>query len=34
MPLLSIAENIFLGNEVAKGGVIDWPETFSRTRSS
>jgi putative multiple sugar transport system ATP-binding protein len=31
VPLLSIAENIFLGNEVAKGGVIDWEETFSRT---
>jgi len=30
-PLLSIAENIFLGNEVARGGVIDWAETFSRT---
>jgi putative multiple sugar transport system ATP-binding protein len=32
VPLLSIAENIFLGNEVAKNGVIDWPETFSRTQ--
>ena len=31
MPLLSIAENIFLGNEVATRGVIDWEETFSRT---
>jgi putative multiple sugar transport system ATP-binding protein len=31
VPLLSIAENLFLGNEVAKGGVIDWPETFQRT---
>jgi putative multiple sugar transport system ATP-binding protein len=31
VPLLSIAENIYLGNEVARGGVIDWPETFSRT---
>ncbi|MFT3972986.1 MAG: sugar ABC transporter ATP-binding protein [Amaricoccus sp.] len=31
VPLLSIAENIFLGNEVARGGVIDWEETFSRT---
>ncbi|MDB5622324.1 MAG: ATP-binding cassette protein [Devosia sp.] len=27
VPLLSIAENIFLGNEQAKGGVIDWDET-------
>jgi putative multiple sugar transport system ATP-binding protein len=26
IPYLSIAENIFLGNEVAKGGVIDWGE--------
>src|SRR5262252_9981007 len=26
VPLLSIAENIFLGNERARGGVIDWFE--------
>ncbi len=32
VPLLSIAENIFLGNERANGGVIDWHETFGRTR--
>ena len=32
VPLLSIAENIFLGNEIAEKGVIDWPQTFSRTR--
>jgi putative multiple sugar transport system ATP-binding protein len=31
VPLLSIAENIFLGNEVATRGVIDWEETFART---
>ncbi len=31
VPLLSIAENIFLGNEVAARGVIDWEETYSRT---
>ena len=31
VPLLSIAENIFLGNEIAAGGVINWPETFTRT---
>ena len=31
VPLLSIAENIFLGNERARGGVIDWDETFART---
>ncbi|MFV0358280.1 multiple monosaccharide ABC transporter ATP-binding protein [Tropicimonas sp.] len=30
VPQLSIAENIFLGNEQAKGGVIDWHETFAR----
>jgi putative multiple sugar transport system ATP-binding protein len=24
VPLLSIAENIFLGNEIASRGVIDW----------
>ncbi|HEX8049676.1 multiple monosaccharide ABC transporter ATP-binding protein [Rhizobium sp.] len=32
VPLLSIAENIFLGNEVAASGVINWQETFSRTK--
>ena len=32
VPLLSIAENIFLGNEPARMGVIDWDEAFSRTR--
>jgi putative multiple sugar transport system ATP-binding protein len=31
VPLLSIAENIFLGNERARGGVIDWRETNRRT---
>ncbi|SLN36603.1 Xylose import ATP-binding protein XylG [Pseudoruegeria aquimaris] len=31
VPLLSIAENIFLGNEQARGGVIDWQGTFRRT---
>ncbi|MBA3325832.1 MAG: ATP-binding cassette domain-containing protein, partial [Rhodobacteraceae bacterium] len=31
VPLLSIAENLFLGNEAATRGVISWPETFSRT---
>ncbi|MGF1553158.1 MAG: multiple monosaccharide ABC transporter ATP-binding protein [Paracoccaceae bacterium] len=30
IPLLSIAENIFLGNERARGGVIDWHETNHR----
>ncbi|MFM2354787.1 MAG: hypothetical protein RLZZ528_523 [Pseudomonadota bacterium] len=33
IPLLSIAENLFLGNEVAKNGVINWPEAYSRTDS-
>ncbi|MBY6154574.1 sugar ABC transporter ATP-binding protein [Vannielia litorea] len=31
VPLLSIAENLFLGNERSKGGVIDWRETNRRT---
>jgi putative multiple sugar transport system ATP-binding protein len=31
VPLLSIAENLFLGNECAKGGVVNWRETFQRT---
>ena len=29
MPLLSIAENIFLGNEPARIGVIDWDVAFA-----
>jgi putative multiple sugar transport system ATP-binding protein len=32
VPLLSIAENIFLGNEIASNGVIHWPQTFARTQ--
>jgi putative multiple sugar transport system ATP-binding protein len=32
VPLLSIAENIFLGAEPAKWGVIDWHEAALRTR--
>ena len=31
-PQLSIAENIFLGNEVAANGVVNWNTTFSRAR--
>ena len=31
VPLLSIAENLFIGNECAKGGVVNWPETFRKT---
>jgi putative multiple sugar transport system ATP-binding protein len=30
IPYLNIAENIFLGNEYARAGVIDWDETFRR----
>jgi putative multiple sugar transport system ATP-binding protein len=30
VPLLSIAENIYLGNEVATNGVINWPQTYKR----
>ncbi len=32
VPLLSIGENIFLGNENAKSGVISWETTFNRTK--
>jgi putative multiple sugar transport system ATP-binding protein len=31
IPLLSIAENLFLGNEVARRGVIQWQEAYART---
>lgn len=31
IPLLSIAENLFMGNEVAKNGVINWAEAYQRT---
>src|SRR6478672_7041233 len=31
VPMLSIAENIFLGNEHAKFGVIDWDANEQRT---
>ena len=31
-PQLSIAENIFLGNEPGKNGVIDWGESFRRAK--
>ncbi len=33
VPLLSIAENLFLGNEIASGGVINWPLAFQRTEA-
>lgn len=31
IPFLSIAENIFLGNERDKNGIIDWNETTQKT---
>ena len=33
VPLLSITENIFLGNEQAKFGVIDWNTSFLKTQA-
>jgi putative multiple sugar transport system ATP-binding protein len=33
VPLLSIAENIFLGNEPSKYGIIDWDVAQSKTRA-
>jgi putative multiple sugar transport system ATP-binding protein len=32
IPYLSIAENLFLGNERARYGVIDWNESISKTK--
>lgn len=32
IPYLSIAENLFLGNERAKFGIIDWNESISKTK--
>lgn len=32
IPYLSIAENLFLGNERQNKGVISWVETFSKTK--
>ena len=32
VPLLSIAENIFLGNETSRFGIINWDRAFARTR--
>jgi putative multiple sugar transport system ATP-binding protein len=31
VPLLSIAENLFLGNEIATRGVISWQRAFQKT---
>jgi putative multiple sugar transport system ATP-binding protein len=33
VPLLSIAENIFLGNEPAKFGVINWAQSYNRAKA-
>lgn len=33
VPLLSIAENLFLGNECSHGGIIDWRDTNQRTEA-
>lgn len=33
VPMLSIAENIFLGNEQASNGIIDWNANEARTRA-
>jgi putative multiple sugar transport system ATP-binding protein len=32
IPYLSITENLFLGNERSKNGIIDWNESVSRTK--
>jgi putative multiple sugar transport system ATP-binding protein len=32
IPFLSIAENIFLGNERSKNGIVDWNETTRQTK--
>ena len=32
IPYLSIMENLFLGNERSKNGIIDWNESISRTK--
>jgi putative multiple sugar transport system ATP-binding protein len=32
VPQLSIAENIFLGNEVASNGIIRWDEAFAKAK--
>ena len=31
VPNLSVMENVFLGNEIAKGGVIDWFKAYEKT---
>ncbi|MFL9879548.1 sugar ABC transporter ATP-binding protein [Herbaspirillum rhizosphaerae] len=32
VPLLSITENLFLGNEQATGGVIDWEQSYAKAK--
>src|SRR5512133_1049028 len=32
VPFLSITENLFLGNEQAKNGIINWNESVSKTK--
>lgn len=32
VPMLSITENIFLGNEQSRAGVIDWAASYAKTR--
>jgi putative multiple sugar transport system ATP-binding protein len=32
VPFLSITENLFLGNEQARSGIINWNESISRTK--
>lgn len=32
IPFLSITENLFLGNEQARSGIIDWNESISKTK--
>ena len=31
--MLFRSENLFMGNEQARGGIINWPETFQKTES-
>jgi putative multiple sugar transport system ATP-binding protein len=33
MPNLSIAENVFVGNEIRKGIIVDWSLTFNRAEN-
>lgn len=33
VPLLSISENLFIGNECARNGIINWRETYQRTEA-